>query len=349
MPPIPPHPEALVAFAASRTGEFLARYREILAEAFSRHGLILNAKQLRELAGGGSQTTAQRAIDDWRQALSERLATRVRLGAEVPEEVLQAANTLLESLWGQARDHAAQEFAQERVQHEAAQEEVSARLAAIRQELLEVRSELERAKELVTERDAQLRELRSEITQARDCLAQAARDLHQERQARAEQASQARQAQEGLERSVQDAQAHCEQLRQDTIRAQKDASQRFDRMLVEHREAVASVQRSCDARLAERESQMKALQSRLEAAAAQELTLQMQAVRSSQQIEHLGLQAAAMRAELDLARGDLQACRDQVQVTQAQLIAHLQAGAPGSDRIEPVNAVQTPKSGRKKV
>lgn len=331
MPPIPPHPEALVAFAASRTGEFLARYREILAEAFSRHGLILNAKQLRELAGGGSQTTAQRAIDDWRQALSERLATRVRLGAEVPEEVLQAANTLLESLWGQARDHAAQEFAQERAQHEAAQEEVGARLGAIRHELLEVRSELERTKELVTEKDAQLRDLRSEITQARDGLAQAARDLHQERQ-----------AQEALERSVQDTQAHCEQLRQDMRRAQQDAAQRHDRMLIEHREAVSSVQRACDARLAERESQMNALQSRLEAAAAQELALQMQAVRSAQQIEHLGQQASAMRAELDVARGDLQASRDQVQATQAQLIAHLQAAAQAAD------PQPTPKPGKSK-
>jgi chromosome segregation ATPase len=341
-PPVAPHPEALKTFAASRTGEFALRYGEILAEAFSRHGLILNAKQLRELAGGGSQTTAQYAIDDWRQGLSERLATRVRLGAQVPEEVLQAANSLLEALWIQAREHAGQEFELDRAQHEAAQKETGTRLAAIRQEVLEARGELERAKELVADRDAQLRELRSEITQAREDLAQAARDLQQERQARAEQASQARQAHQALERSVQDAQAQCEQLRQDMTRAQKDAAQRHDRMLVEHREAVSSVQRACDARLAERESQMKALQSRLEAAAAQELALQMQAVRSAQQIEHLGQQAAAMRAELDMARGDLQASRDQVQATQAQLIAHLQAAAQAAD------PQPTPKPGKSK-
>jgi hypothetical protein len=48
----PPYPEALRAFAASCTGEYADCYQEILSEAFTSHGLILNAKQLRELAGG---------------------------------------------------------------------------------------------------------------------------------------------------------------------------------------------------------------------------------------------------------------------------------------------------------
>ena len=96
-------------------------------------------------------------------------------------------------------------------------------------------------------------------------------------------------------------------------------------MLVEHREAVSSVQRTCDARLAEKDTQIRRLQARVEAATSPELELQMQAVRSAQQIEHLEKQAGVMRAELETVRSALQASRDQVQATQAQLIEHLKA------------------------
>ena len=68
---------------------------------------------MRELAGGGSQTTAQRTITAWRQDLSRKLAMRVRLGAQLPDDVLQAANGIMEALWMRARDGAAQEYAQE--------------------------------------------------------------------------------------------------------------------------------------------------------------------------------------------------------------------------------------------
>jgi chromosome segregation ATPase len=307
------------------SGDYAAKFPEILNEAFTNHGLVLNAKQLRELAGGGSQATAQRAITAWRQDLSVKLAAKVRLGAHVPEEVLQAANGLLETLWMQARDHAAQEFAAERARFEAAQADAAARLEEIRQETLLTGEALEQAKALVTAKDAQLRDLRAEIITANAALSQAAHDFQEERQARAHQAEQARTAQEHLERDLQESEARCQQLRDDMAQAQREAAQRFDRMLVEHREAVSSVQRTCDARLADRETQLKTLQGRLEAATSEELALQMQAVRNAQQIEYLGQQADALRAELDLVRGHLQTSRDLVQATQAQLIENLRA------------------------
>ena len=320
-----PYPEALKAFAASCTGDYADCYQEILSEAFTSYGLILNAKQLRELAGGGSQTTAQRCITAWRQDLSRKLAMRVRLGAQVPDDVLQAANGLIESLWMQARDRASQEYDQDRSELQAAQADSAARLAESQQELLQARGELDQAKALVTAKDAQLEALRVEIIAANDRLAQAARDFEQERRARAEQAVQARSAQEALERELRESEARSEQLRADLVRTQSEASQRFDRMLVEHREAVSSVQRTCDARLAEKDTQIRKLQARVEAATSQELELQMQAVRSAQQIEHLEKQAGVMRAELETVRSALQASRDQVQTTQAQLIEHLKA------------------------
>jgi hypothetical protein len=266
-----PYPEALKAFAASCTGDYADCYQEILSEAFTSHGLILNAKQLRELAGGGSQTTAQRCITAWRQDLSRKLAMRVRLGAQVPDDVLQSANGLLETLWMQARDRANQEYDQDRSELQAAQVDSAARLAESQQELLQARGELDQAKALVTAKDAQLEALRAEIIAANDRLAQAARDFEQERRARTEQAEQARTAQDALERELREAEARSEQLRADLVRTQSEASQRFDRMLVEHREAVSSVQRTCDARLAEKDTQIRRLQARVEAATSQEL------------------------------------------------------------------------------
>jgi chromosome segregation ATPase len=321
----PPYPEALRAFAASCTGEYADCYQEILSEAFTSHGLILNAKQLRELAGGGSQTTAQRTITAWRQDLSRKLAMRVRLGAQLPDDVLQAANGMMEALWMRARDGAAQEYAQDRAQHEAAQADGAARLAETRVELQQAREELDQAKGLLISKDAQMREMRAEIAAANERLAQAARDFAQERRARSEQASQARAAQEALERALQEAEERTALLREDMARTQREAAQRFDRMLVEHREAVSSVQRSNDERLAEKEAQLKRLQSRLDAVSSEKLDLQMQVVRSTQQIEHMSQQAALLRAELDSVRAQLQASRDQVQITQAQLIEHLKA------------------------
>ena len=323
--PHPPFPEALKSFAASCTGEYADCYQEILSEAFTSHGLILNAKQLRELAGGGSQTTAQRTITAWRQDLSRKLAMRVRLGAQLPDDVLQAANGMMEALWMRARDGAAQEYAQERAQHEAAQADGAARLAETRVELQQAREELDQVKALVTAKDAQLEALRAEIIAANGRLAQAARDFEHERRARTEQAAQAHTAQDALERELREAEARSEQLRADLVRTQSEASQRFDRMLVEHREAVSSVQRTCDARLAEKDTQIRRLQARVEAATSQELDLQMRAVRSAQQMEHLEKQAGVMRAELETVRSALQASRDQVQATQAQLIEHLKA------------------------
>jgi chromosome segregation ATPase len=94
---------------------------------------------------------------------------------------------------------------------------------------------------------------------------------------------------------------------------------------VEHREAVSSVQRSSDERLAEKEAQLKRLQSRLEASSSEMLELQVQVVRGAQQNEHQRQQAEALRAELDSVREQLQTSRDQVQLAQAQLIEHLKA------------------------
>jgi chromosome segregation ATPase len=155
---------------------------------------------LRELAGGGSQTTAQRTITAWRQDLSRKLAMCVRLGAQLPDDVLQAANGMMEALWMRARDGAAQEYTQERAQHEAAQADGAARLAETHVELQQAREELGQAKGLLTSKDGQMREMRAEIAAANERLAQAARDFEQERRARSEQASQARAAQEALER-----------------------------------------------------------------------------------------------------------------------------------------------------
>jgi hypothetical protein len=84
-------PAELVQFARAQVGEFAERYRAILRRAFSAHTLVLNGKQLRDLAGGGSQTTAQRAIDEFRAELAAQFSHRVRLGADVPQPLISGA------------------------------------------------------------------------------------------------------------------------------------------------------------------------------------------------------------------------------------------------------------------
>jgi chromosome segregation ATPase len=327
MPSYPPqpHPDPLKAFAAAMSGDYAAKYPQILNEAFSSHGLILNATQLRELAGGGSQATAQRAITAWRQDLSIKLAAKVRLGAQVPEEVLHAANGLLEALWMQARDHAAKEFAQERAAFQEDRAATAQHLEEMLRKLQHAENEIATARGLAESKEAQLSQTRSALISAQAQIDQAAHDLQRERQAHARFSDEARRTQETLEAKVAEAHILRERLQEEMAKAQREAAQRHDRMLVEHREAVASVQRACDERLAEKSSHLQQLQAKLDAAISENLEMQMRAVRTAGQVDHLTQQAAAYRAEIEALTAAVQSAREQFQAAQAQLIEHLRA------------------------
>ena len=76
-----PLPDDLQAFAAASTGEFERRFEHVVEYAFMTHGQLLNAAQLRKLCAGGSQETAQRAINGFRESLRQRINRRLSASA----------------------------------------------------------------------------------------------------------------------------------------------------------------------------------------------------------------------------------------------------------------------------
>lgn len=130
--PIPP---ALIEFARNTFGDSMTRYGAILDSAFREHIMLLNAKQLREIAGSGTHTTAQAAINIFRERLHKRLGFRLDIGGGVPEEIAGGASQLIVHLWGEARRVAAAEYESERQQAlasaHAAQSTISAKEARI--------------------------------------------------------------------------------------------------------------------------------------------------------------------------------------------------------------------------
>lgn len=327
-PRMPPGriPQDLYAFAATRTGEYLARYREILAEAFSRHTMLLNAKQLREVAGGGSQTTAQRAIDEFRVELGQRLSHRVRLGADVPHEVVDAATALVESMWAQARDAAAGQFEADREQLRSEREEVERRLSVAQAALEEARRENLGLSGEVSRLVGQVEQLRSACeatrTELESCKAQ-----------RETEARQAQAAQAELERSIEEMAAQRDEAQAALAQARDEASRRFDRMLLEHREAIGAVQRSLEGQIARQRQETQEARSKLEEAIAREAAATMKVARSAEDIAQLGKlleeSRAALLAAQEQARAEVQAAqaaRQEAHGAQLQLIEVLRGG-----------------------
>ncbi|BDT74141.1 hypothetical protein os4_36940 (plasmid) [Comamonadaceae bacterium OS-4] len=86
-----PFPAGLVAFAQQTTGDYETRHTSIANHAFYEHGVLLNTNQLRELSGGGSQATARRALNEFREALHRTFVQRCSV--EAIDEWLQAGMT----------------------------------------------------------------------------------------------------------------------------------------------------------------------------------------------------------------------------------------------------------------
>jgi hypothetical protein len=108
----------LARHARSETfGDYPKRYSAIQDYAFRHYVLLLNAKQLRELAGGGSQTTAQAAIVEFRAALHRKVKFRLDMGDDVPEAFAAAASDLVTQFWSGARAEASAQFEEDRRAH----------------------------------------------------------------------------------------------------------------------------------------------------------------------------------------------------------------------------------------
>jgi len=116
----PEIPASLATFAMATAGPYPARYDAILEEAFTNHKLVLTAHVLRQLAGGGSNTTAQEAVDRFRVKLHKLLSNRIEFGADIPEAVAGRMSAAMDELWLVCRGEAAVAFSQDRQRLEAA-------------------------------------------------------------------------------------------------------------------------------------------------------------------------------------------------------------------------------------
>ncbi len=134
--------EKLRTYAAGLVGPFPTRYDQILQRAFVDHQSILNASALRELAGGGSNTTAQEAVERFREKLTRATSNRVRFGADMPEEVSTRMSEAMTDLWVECRRSAAAEFDKERERLNLETQEAKTAAETLTSKVVEVQSEL---------------------------------------------------------------------------------------------------------------------------------------------------------------------------------------------------------------
>ena len=321
-------PAELVQFARAQVGEFAERYRAILRRAFSAHTLVLNGKQLRDLAGGGSQTTAQRAIDEFRAELAAQFSHRVRLGADVPQPLISGATDLLEKLWVLARDEAGQQFDEDRRHLQAQADQASARsmeLEAAREQ--QARELAARNADLASARDALTRQTH-ELAQARSSLEAEVQARQQDHARHQAQCAQLEQFGQRVRDDLQQQLAQMTQLRdglQKTLETERrDAGHRFDRLLIEHREALGASR-------AETHVLREKLQAAVEHSTRLEARLEAREAASTQEIQRLQeverhLQAAErqLQAKVDELQAQAQQAQAQALASQERLISVLE-------------------------
>lgn len=292
-------PADLVAFAAQVTGDFPTRYHQILRRAFQDHVLILNAKQLRELAGGGSHTTAQRCIEEFMVSLKAVLGKRISFAAEIPAEVTALASEAIGTLWAEACQRAATSFEDEK--------------AALQRDL-----ELSTAKAQSLSREcAEL----GEIAEVAKSAAQSLRTtLHAEQQAHAESVKReqslagelnaANQARSGLEASLAQSRLEVERVAAESKsaidQARAEAAARFDKMLLEHREAMSLQARTHESTIKAVERERSALALKVSERDDELVKLRVDSARLDQQL-------GDSRAALSQSQGELEALRAKVQ------------------------------------
>ncbi|MDT8992739.1 hypothetical protein RQP54_17840 [Curvibacter sp. APW13] len=77
----PQIPRELIVFAQATKGDYETRHTAVVNHAFYEYGVLLNPYQLRELCGGGSQATAQRVLNAFREGLHRTFVQRCSVEA----------------------------------------------------------------------------------------------------------------------------------------------------------------------------------------------------------------------------------------------------------------------------
>jgi len=115
-------------WASTLSGPARSRFDLILQEAFTRHGRILNAFQLRNVAGVGGAPAAQDALDAFMRRLQETLSGKLAFNETLPEALQNRMTAFADELWTQAQEAATRKWNGKRDELEAALQ--SARNAA---------------------------------------------------------------------------------------------------------------------------------------------------------------------------------------------------------------------------
>lgn len=156
-------PPQLRDFAESCAGPWKDRYDTILEEAFRRYAILLNAYQLRTIAGGGGGATAQESVKRFELKLHSLLTTKLQFDQAIPVALRERLSGLADELWTLAQQESSLRWTTERGQLE---QEVQSWKASVEQ----ARSAHEKDIELATQREAGLQKLLDELQEKHAAL-----------------------------------------------------------------------------------------------------------------------------------------------------------------------------------
>lgn len=281
-------------FARRTAGGYPERFAQTLDYAFTRHMHILNAAQLRELVGGGSQLTAQTQIDQLRQTVSQRLRWALPIEG-APEAVTSAATELLGRLWQLAREAADQAYAKERdeqalalTQAVAARDLAQQQYRALQDDMRRERAAVEQAQ---TSKQQEFDAVRQDLEQRLHTAQQSVEQLTQANAGMSVELTQLRAEQEAARRAAQQLQQELQAqrdltehaIRDLTEKAVREASQARDRQTLDHRQELRRQAEGFERDRAAVGAQLVAANTALEKARDEILELQKAQVRQAQE------------------------------------------------------------------
>lgn len=307
-------PQSILTLAESlrlAAGSYRERHEALLRGAWEQESMILNAKQVRELAGGGSQTTAQQAIDAFRASLAASDAKRfAALSGSVPDDVLRRCEELFSLLWQCAQEGAHAQFDEQRAEMEQRIGQLEERLGAQRSDFEERLAKLHESEHAL---QAQAGALTARLQESIDAHLQSKQQCDGLRQDVA-----------SLEAHAKDVQGELERARLEHVDAQSKLQQEVESLQtarnaaeLAHKEAVRRVQAQAEQRASQWRSELDALKVEHKVLVAQEAELRIALARAE-----LARQASADTE--DQARQRCEALEQQVR-SLTQSLAELAA------------------------
>jgi chromosome segregation ATPase len=163
-----PDDDAIAVSVAELRGRFPRTqdlYREVCVLLFFRHGITPTANRLYQLVRKGSMSTPTEALNQFWNTLRER--SRVTIGhADLPEELQEAAGSLLATLWKSAQTISLESLTNLRAEVARELEVARADQIKAREAYATVATELEKAHARVHTSEELVKQLREELAAA---------------------------------------------------------------------------------------------------------------------------------------------------------------------------------------